>query len=314
MLTLHNKISIKELKKNMLTENTPRITISFYKYFNINNPKEFRDKLYIQLNNLDIFGRIYIAKEGINAQISIPKFNFTYFKNMLFTSYPELNQIRLNIGLEDNGKSFWVLCIKVRHRIISDGINDKDFNPKNVGKYIKAKQVNQMSECPNTLFVDVRNHYEYEIGHFKNAIEIPSKTFREQLPMILKILKNKKNENIVIYCTGGIRCEKASAYMKYNNFKNVYQIEGGIIEYVHQAKKQGLPLKFIGKNFVFDKRMGERITNDIIAHCYQCGILYDTHTNCKNPNCHLLFIQCEQCKIKFQGCCNKICQKKLYHR
>jgi UPF0176 protein len=164
-----------------------------------------------------------------------------------------------------------------------------------------------MAEDPDTIFVDMRNHYEYEVGHFQNAIEVPSDTFREQLPMALDMLKESKDKNIVMYCTGGIRCEKASAYMLHNGFKNVFHVEGGIIEYARKAKEQNLPLKFIGKNFVFDERLGERITEDVIAHCHQCGKACDVHTNCKNDGCHLLFIQCEDCAAKYDGCCSEAC-------
>lgn len=311
MTILHNRISNKELKARMFANTEPRTTVSFYQYFTIYNPQAFRDNLYVQLDKLKVFGRIYVAKEGINAQISVPQNKFSAFQEVLFSSHQALAQVRLNIALEDNGKSFWVLRLKVRKRILADGINDKNFNPANTGEYLRADRVNQMFNEPNTLFVDMRNHYEYEVGHFENAIEVPSNTFREQLPMAIKLLRDSKHKNIVIYCTGGIRCEKASAYMRHHGFKNVYHIEGGIIEYTRKAKEQGLPLKFIGKNFVFDERMGERITNDIIANCHQCNTPHDTHTNCKNNHCHLLFIQCQQCTIKFKGCCSKSCLKEF---
>ncbi len=290
----------------------PRITVSFYKYCNINEPQQFRDNLYIQFDKLKVFGRIYVAKEGINAQISISRNNFIAFKETLFNSHPDLYKVHLNIALEDNGKSFWVLRMKVRDRIVSDGIYDTSFNPANVGKYLQAQCVNKMINNPDTLFVDMRNHYEYEVGHFENAIQVPSDTFREQLPMAVDILKHNKEKNIVMYCTGGVRCEKASAYLRHHGFKNVYQVEGGIINYVRQARMQNIKLKFIGKNFVFDARMSERITDDVIAHCHQCGTLCDTHTNCKNAKCHILFIQCSICTTKFKGCCSESCSKKQY--
>ncbi|MBS1781716.1 MAG: rhodanese-related sulfurtransferase, partial [Bacteroidetes bacterium] len=118
---------------------------------------------------------------------------------------------------------------------------------------------------------------------------------------------------IIMYCTGGIRCEKASAYMLHNGFKNVFHLEGGIIEYTRKANEQGLPLKFKGKNFVFDERLGERITPEIIAQCHQCGSVCDDHTNCENDGCHLLFIQCKNCAETYDGCCSQACaeEKKL---
>lgn len=307
MPVLHNRISNEELKARMLAETEPRTTVSFYKYFPIADPQAFRDELYKKFEPLKVFGRIYVAQEGINAQASVPEGNFEAFKDALFTAAAELDGVRLNIAVDDDGKSFWVLRLKVRKQIVADGLNDATFNPANVGHYLKAEEVNKMAEDPETVFVDMRNHYEYEVGHFENAIEVPSDTFRDQLPMALNMLQDKKDKNIVMYCTGGIRCEKASAFMLHNGFKNVFHVEGGIIEYARKAKEQHLPLKFIGKNFVFDERLGERITEDVIAQCHQCGKPCDTHTNCNNNGCHLLFIQCADCAVKQDGCCSEDC-------
>lgn len=307
MAVLHNRVSQEELKQRLYAETEPRTTISFYQYFNITNPQEFRDTLYKELFALKVFGRIYVAKEGINAQISVPQQHFDAFKTYLY-SIPALNGLRLNIAVDDDGKSFWVLKIKVRDKIVADGITDETFSMERRGKYVNAAQANDLIGDPDTVFVDMRNHYEYEVGHFENAIEVPSDTFRDQLPMAVDMLKGKEDKNIVMYCTGGIRCEKASAYMLHNGFKNVFHLEGGIINYAKQIKNEGLDSKFIGKNFVFDDRLGERITEDVIAHCHQCGKACDTHTNCKNDGCHLLFIQCKECAEQFSGCCSQECK------
>lgn len=308
MAVLHNRISQRELKEKLLQETEPRTTISFYQYFFIADPQQFRDELYQSLNALKVFGRIYVANEGINAQISVPLSNLDALKSYLYSIDP-LNQLRLNIAVEDDGKSFWVLKIKVRDKIVADGIQDPAFDMRNKGKYVNAEEFNTLTDSPNTIVVDMRNHYEYEVGHFRNAIEVPSDTFREQLPMSLEILKDKQGSNIIMYCTGGIRCEKASAYLLHKGFKNVFHLEGGIINYAKQVKEKSLPNKFIGKNFVFDDRLGERITEEIIAKCHQCGKPADTHTNCKNDGCHLLFIQCEACSNKYDGCCSAECQE-----
>ena len=312
MALLHNSISNEVLKAKMLQEAEPRITISFYKYFNIENPQQFRDELYVKFNEISVFGRIYIAKEGINAQISVPESNLENFKEILFNFHTALNGVRLNYAIDDDGKSFWVLRMKVRKKVVADGIDDPTFDPSKKGKYLKVKEYNELTSDPETIIVDMRNHYEYEVGHFENAIEVPSDTFREQLPMALDMLKDKKDKNIVMYCTGGIRCEKASAYLLHNGFKNVFHVEGGVIEYARKAREENLPLKFVGKNFVFDERLGERISDDVIAHCHTCGAPCDTHTNCKNDACHLLFIQCEKCAAEMEGCCSKECQDTIH--
>jgi len=306
MSVLHNRISNKELKDKLYQENFPRTTISFYRYFNIQDPTLFRDDLYKGFNELQVFGRIYVATEGINAQISVPTHLFENYKAYLY-SIPGLDGVRLNIAVNDNGKSFWVLRIKTRNKIVADGIEDASFSMENKGKYVNAVQMNALLSSPETIVIDMRNHYEYEVGHFTNAIEIPSDTFREQLPMAGDMMKKQKDKNIIMYCTGGIRCEKASAYMLHHGFKNVFHLEGGIINYANQIKEAALESQFKGKNFVFDDRLGEKITEDIISKCHQCGSPCDTHTNCKNDGCHLLFIQCPSCAETYAGCCTQAC-------
>lgn len=311
MAVLHNRVSQEELKRRLYEETEPRTTISFYSYFPIVNPQEFRDSLYKSLAELKVFGRIYVAHEGINAQISVPASSFEQFKQTLYAIEP-LNNVRLNIAVDDDGKSFWVLKIKVRDKIVADGITDEAFNMNQKGKYVNARQANELINNPDTVFVDMRNHYEYEVGHFENAIEVPSDTFRDQLPMAVDMLKGKEDKNIVMYCTGGIRCEKASAWMLHKGFKNVFHLEGGIINYAKQVKEDNLASKFIGKNFVFDDRLGERITEDVIAKCHQCGKPCDAHTNCKNNGCHLLFIQCDECASEYDGCCSTACKDTIH--
>jgi UPF0176 protein len=311
MALLHNRVSQKELKELLFEEQEPRITLSFYKYAFIENPSTFRDEFYKNLYDLKVFGRIYVAEEGINAQMSVPETYFERFKEYLNT-ISFLKEVRLNIAVDDDGKSFWVLKVKVRKKIVADGIDDPHFDMSKKGKYVDADSFNKLTEDPETIVVDMRNHYEYEVGHFENAIEVPSETFREQLPMAVNILHEKKDKNIIMYCTGGIRCEKASAYMLRNGFKNVYHLEGGIIQYAHIVKEEHLPNKFLGKNFVFDGRLGEKIGDEIISHCHQCGAVCDVHTNCANEGCHLLFIQCEKCAAKYDGCCSEECQSIIH--
>lgn len=316
MPVLHNRYSQEELKKMLAAESEPRVTVSFYHYFFIEDPILYRNELYEKLNALRVFGRIYVAHEGINAQLSFPESNEDKFREILENMHG-LSGIRLNTAVQHRviensrpagGKSFWVLKIKVRDRIVADAITDPAFNMENKGKYVNAEEFNKLTEDEETVIVDMRNHYEYEVGHFENALEIPSDTFRQQLPLAVELLKDSKEKNIIMYCTGGIRCEKASAYMLHNGFKNVYHLEGGIINYSNKVKEQKLINKFHGKNFVFDDRLGERITEEIIAKCHQCGEPADTHTNCLNDGCHLLFIQCQKCNDKFSGCCSTACQ------
>ena len=311
MPVLHNRVSQKELKERLYQEVEPRTTLSFYRYFPVEDPKAFRDQLYTALEALKVFGRIYVAAEGINAQISVPVSSFEALATYL-RSLAHLQDLRLNIAVEDDGKSFWVLKIKVRDKIVADGIEDPAFDMGRKGQYVNAETFNQLTEDPGTIVVDMRNHYEFEVGHFENALEVPSDTFREQLPMSADMLKDKKDSKIIMYCTGGIRCEKASAYLLHQGFTNVYHLEGGIIHYANMVKEKGLENKFRGKNFVFDDRLGERISGEIIACCHQCGKPADTHTNCRNEGCHLLFIQCAECAAIYEGCCSPVCRETMH--
>lgn len=307
-MTLHNRIEGKVLKERLLqVPRIDRVTLSFYKYHQIEDPQGFRNDLYKRFDSLEVLGRIYVAHEGINAQLSVPKANFDAFKTELY-SIAFLQGVRLNVAVDDNGKSFFKLKILVRKKIVADGLDDSAFDVTDSGTHLSAQEFNQLADNPNTLILDMRNHYESEVGHFKNAICPDVDTFREELQVAEDLMNAHKDKNLLMYCTGGIRCEKASAWMKYKGFKNVFQLDGGIIEYARQVKEQNLENKFIGKNFVFDERLGERITNDIISVCHQCGKPCDDHTNCKNDGCHLLFIQCQDCADQFKGCCSTECK------
>ena len=308
-MQLYNTLSADERAELINQDGKQRLTLSFYSYAKIENPAQFRNELFLAWNPLVVLGRIYVAHEGINAQLSLPADNLDAFRETLEV-YEFMQNIRLNIAIEHDDHSFLKLTIKVRDKIVADGLNDETFDVTNIGIHLNASAFNEILDDPKTIVVDFRNHYESEIGHFKNAITPDVETFRESLPIINEQLQNhKEDKNLVMYCTGGIRCEKASAYFKHQGFKNVYQLEGGIIQYAKQIKEEGLESKFIGKNFVFDHRLGERITDDVISKCHQCGNTCDNHTNCDNEGCHLLFIQCDSCKESMQNCCSSECQE-----
>ena len=306
-MQLYNTLSAKERANLIDQAGEDRLTLSFYKYAHIENPKLFRDYLFIHWNKLNVLGRIYVAAEGINAQLSVPATRFEEFKKII-DDISFLKNVRLNIAVEQDNKSFLKLKIKVRDKIVADGLEDSEFDVTQCGIHVDAQSFNDLISKPETLLVDMRNHYESEIGHFEGAITPDVDTFRDSLPKIEEDLQaHKKGKNIVMYCTGGIRCEKASAYFKYKGFENVYQLEGGIIEYTRQVKEQGLDNKFRGKNFVFDQRRAEQISDEIIAVCHQCGAPCDAHVNCANEACHLLFIQCPTCAEAHNNCCSDAC-------
>ena len=308
---LVNRVNKEEMKRRMLAETFKRKTISFYRYVIIEDTATFRNKLFIDLDSLQCFGRIYIAHEGVNAQMSFPEHQHENLMQLL-NSYKELENIPIKYAVEDDGKSFYKLTIKIREKIVADGLPDNSFDVTNVGKHLSAREFNEALEDPNAVVVDLRNNYESEVGHFINAICPDVTTFKEEMEVVTEILAEKKDKKLLLYCTGGVRCEKASAYFKHLGYTDVNQLHGGIIDYSRQIKAESLPSKFIGKNFVFDERLGERITEDIIGRCHQCGTVCDTHTNCGNTLCHNLFIQCPSCSAQYEGCCSTRCQDILH--
>ena len=310
-MILHNRINRKELIESLNAETFTRKTISLYRYFYLDDPQAFRDELYIAWNELQCFGRIYVAREGINAQMSVPEHHWDSFIKSL-EKWPIFEQIPIKEALEDDGKSFFKLTIKVRPKLVADGLENGEYDVTNVGRHLSALEFHELVGQPDTVVVDMRNHYESEVGHFEGAVCPDADTFRDEIRMVDELLADKKDQKILLYCTGGIRCEKASSYLKHLGYSDVNQLHGGVIEYAQQMKALNLESKFVGKNFVFDQRLGERITGDVISSCHQCGKPADTHTNCANDDCHLLFIQCESCATRFEGCCTEECQQVLH--
>jgi len=305
-MVLHNKINTDELRERARTSDVARTTLSFYRYVKLEDPKAFRNELYKQFSALEVLGRIYVAEEGINAQASVPTANFEAFQNYV-NSVPELKDIRLNLAVEDDDASFFKLILRVRPKILADGLDDSSFDPGNSGEHLDAVKFNEIAQHPDAVIIDMRNHYEHEVGHFEGAVKPPVDTFRQSLPIVEDILNGKQDAPVLMYCTGGIRCEKASAWFKHRGFNQVYQLDGGIINYARQVEKEGLDNRFKGKNFVFDERLGERIGEEVISSCHQCGSPSDRHINCANDLCHVLIIQCEACAKTYEESCSKTC-------
>ena len=304
---LYNKKSKEELVNNLNSESFKRITCSFYNYKPIKEPEVQRDNIYSYFESLNIFGRVYIASEGINAQISVPDYKWKEFKQGL-KNYKILINVPIKKALSD-GISFYKLVVKVKKEIVAYGLSDHIYEMNKVGQYLTPEEFNKAIEEDNTAVIDMRNFYETEVGRFKNA-EIPLvEKSKELLPEVRRMLKGREDHQVLLYCTGGIRCEKASAFLINTGISNVKQLDGGIIQYAHDVRRKEIESKFIGRNFVFDARLGERITDDVIANCHICGGPSDTHRDCNNDACHILFIQCNQCEKKYEGCCSTECKE-----
>lgn len=307
---MYKKANIKskpELLAQIESEDFRRKTLSFYKYVKIADPKVMRDFLFDKFTELNCLGRIYVAEEGINAQMNVPEYNWNAF-DALIQSIPEFAGVPFKIAVEERGKSsFLKLIVKVRNKIVADGIDDPTFDPGNTGEYVTAEQMNKKMEEGVTV-VDMRNLYEAEIGHFENAKIMEVDTFREQLAKVADTFKDEKDKEVILYCTGGIRCEKASAWMKHKGFQNVSHVKGGVIGYAHEVREKGLSNKFRGKNFVFDERLGEKIGDETISDCQMCyKEKCDDYIHCKNQFCHTLFICCPKCQEKLGGYCSRVC-------
>jgi len=304
---LFNQKDREQLKADLADEDFARITCSFYRYIHIDDPQALRDELYKEWFDLRIFGRVYLAAEGINAQISVPEPHWSRFLETL-NSRAVLTSMPLKHAVQE-GQSFLKLAIRIKQEIVAYNIPANQYDMSHVGEHLNAAEFNKAIDNPDSIVVDMRNYYESEVGYFKTAITPNVETSREMLPQVRNLLKRQEEKEVLLYCTGGIRCEKASAYLLHHGFKNVKQLTGGIIQYAHDVREHHLDSKFIGSNFVFDDRLEERITADIIGVCHQCGTACDIHTDCMNQACHILFIQCPDCKAAYNGCCSPECQE-----
>lgn len=303
-----NFVPKEERKKHVVADGISRTTLSFYKYVRIQDPVAMREALFKELSLLGCFGRIYVASEGINAQMNVPTKNFEAF-DAYIKSISEFVDVPFKIAVEEtDAVSFYKLTIKVKDKIVADGLEDASFDATKTGEYLTAAEINTYIDDPDALVVDMRNGYESEVGHFESAVTPDVDTFREELRVVPELLKVHKNKKIALYCTGGIRCEKASAWLRHQGFENVKHLKGGIIDYKRQVEEEGLENRFLGKNFVFDERMGERISDEIISRCHLCSdAKSDTHIHCKNKACHVLFLCCDACKTKKGGYCSYRC-------
>jgi len=298
-----------EQRAAVAADNRMRRTVSFYRYIKIADPVAFRSRLLASWTELGCLGRIYVAHEGINAQMNVPVENWVAFDEWV-QAQPELAGVPYKIAVEEGvSSSFYKLTIKVRDKIVADGLDDSTFDVTNTGEYLTAAEMNAYIDDPEAVVIDMRNAYESEIGHFDKAIKPDVDTFKEELQVVPELLKIHKNKKVALYCTGGIRCEKASAWMKHMGFTNVKHLKGGVIDYKHQVEREGLPNKFRGKNFVFDERLGERIGDEVISFCHLCRKnKSDEHHHCKNQICHKLFLGCGACLDKKAGYCSTACQ------
>ena len=279
------------------------VVILFYKFHEIEDPDYFARKQRAYCKKLGVVGKVLVAKEGINSSISGTRKQIEEYKKFIW-SLKGFYDVRFKEELAYE-HPFTKLQVKVKKEIIR---LDKKIDLKNRGEYIKPRNFLALYENnEDFIILDARNNYEYKIGRFKKAINPKIKSFREFPRFVEKFEKEvDKNQKIITYCTGGIRCEKASAYLKEKGFENVYQLEGGIINFCQQFPNT----IWEGKCFVFDKRLISDINqnNKPITYCEICGVISDLYRNCKNIYCDRLTIICIKCQEKLHGCCSIKCK------
>ncbi|KAJ1969367.1 hypothetical protein IWQ62_000673 [Dispira parvispora] len=285
---------------------TERCTFSFYAFVPLTSERaiELRKYLKLQLKDpLQILGRVYLSEEGINGQVSCPSTQTVQLRELL-ESIPEFQHITLNEAISHQ-TSFEKLVVTVRKQLVRDGVSIRDIDIHQQPEYLSpAEWHSELSSLPsNALLIDMRNNYESTIGHFQNAVRPEVTTFSEEIQVMKDLVQGKEEDPIYMYCTGGIRCSKAGAILKSAGFRDVKMLRGGITAYGRFIRKSGLPSLYIGKNFTFDQRLGEAITNDVLGTCYQCGTQSDQYVNCASDQCNTFFIQCTACAIKHHDTC-----------
>lgn len=276
----------------------------FYKYIFIEYPKQIVKWQKKLCQELGLTGRIFIGHEGINGTVGGTIEAIEQYKTKVL-EHPLFSDIDFKES-EGGAHCFSKLYIVVRKEIVHLGLDPAQISSANGGQHLTPEQVHTlMAEKPDNLVIfDARNEYEWQIGKFKDAITPPIKNFRELPAYIDKNIDFFKNKDVLMYCTGGIRCERATSYLKSKNAaNNVYQISGGIHRYVEQYPEG----YFRGKNYVFDQRVSLKVNDDILGSCTLCAIPCDEYANCLNAQCNKHFIGCASCLKKLDGTCSEHC-------
>lgn len=291
----------------MSEKNLPYCVLAYYHFTHLDDPHVEVSRHLEFIRDKDIKCRVYLSQEGINGQMSASKADARAYQEWL-KSDPRFKGTEFKIHMHPE-HVFPRATVKYRAQLVAI---DEKVDMALTGEHVSPEQWKEMLEKRDekTLLLDVRNDYEWEIGHFDGASLPQLETFRK-FPQYARELKEKcdpKETKVMMYCTGGIRCELYSALLKKEGFEQVYQLDGGVINY---GLKEGHD-KWRGKLFVFDDRLAVPIdekTEEIISHCSHCNVPSDVYYNCANMDCNELFLCCPECAEKFQGCCCEECKQ-----
>ncbi|MFN8355924.1 MAG: rhodanese-related sulfurtransferase [Spirosomataceae bacterium] len=283
----------------------------YYYYAPIQNPNQYREEQHQFCLAHHLLGRIIIAKEGLNGTISGLAADCEAYMKWV-KSDPRFCDIDFKVEATST-HTFQKLHVRVKEEIVN---SDLPVNPlERTGVHLEPAEFKQMLNDPDVVLVDMRSNYEHSVGKFKGAITFDMENLRE-LPEHVDEIAHLKNKKVITYCTGGIKCEKASAYLLKQGFENVYQLHGGIIKYGIEEGGEN----FDGKCYVFDNRVAvdvNKVNPAVISHCYLCGTECDRMVNCANPECNNHVPICEKCGIEMEGACSVECkshpQKRPYN-
>jgi len=284
--------------------------ILYYKYVPIAEPQKLVDSQRALCEKLGLKGRILIAKEGINGTLEGESTAVEeYIKDLVSDErFADMNIKRS----EGNGKAFPKLKVKLRNEIVSLNLGDEDVKPwEMTAKHLPADELNQWIESGKEFaIVDMRNDYEYKIGRFEGSIDPGMKNFRD-LPKVLPKIAHLKDKPVLAVCTGGVRCEKASGYLLKQGFKDVYQLENGIVTYMEKYPNKA----FKGKLYVFDDRIAMDFdspdNHTVVGRCDVCEAPTEHYVNCQNKECNTHFLVCDSCEEKQGVFCSQACREKV---
>ena len=278
--------------------------ILFYKYIAIEDPTAVADTVRELALQLDLIGRVIVAPEGINATLEGTEERTASFIEA-FLSDERFSDIDIKRSF-GGGTTFPKLSVKVRSEIVGTHLKKEDADPTvRTGKRLSADELHAWYQNKEDfVVVDMRNDYEYASGHFENSVDPGMRACRD-LPKVLPALTGLQNKTVVTVCTGGVRCEKMSAYLVGKGFKDVYQLDGGIHTYMQKYPTGA----FKGALYTFDQRVIMDFTKErgVIGRCRLCGVQTEEYVNCANTECHLHFLACTACRVPKGTTCSSAC-------
>ena len=286
----------------------PYQVLLYYFYNTFHDPEAYREEHEELCKSLGLLGRILIGKEGINGTVSGTPENCDAYRQYM-DNHPLTKGMEWKIDEVDKHQ-FPRLSIKVREEIVPLGLENEDFSPREcTGEYLSPTAWKDMLNEQDTVVIDARNQYEWELGHFKGALLPEVESFRELKEWVRNNKEDWKGKKVMTYCTGGIRCEKFSGFLKREGLEDVYQLHGGIVTYGKDPEAKGE--KWRGSCYVFDERIKVPINHtseaEIISRCSHCGEPSERYRNCEWSPCNSRHFCCEKCESASNGYCTNAC-------